>query len=208
MRGLHSSTETLVGADMGRIKEVTVSNTPPKEETGRIPEANVATVETISRGTSTNSSSPAVSRSPTIEVPTIEIPTSPGAPPISLARVYRVDMDFRPVSPEHVGLKEGQTAILHLVYEDGWVRHEPLVTRPITLANIVRHWSLSSKPTKKASSHGPVSPPNQYGTKPSISETTSVSRRITFLALRVLRLPPRHASRHLMAISDGSTRTA
>ncbi|OJJ72893.1 hypothetical protein ASPBRDRAFT_29789 [Aspergillus brasiliensis CBS 101740] len=120
LRGLHSSTETLVGADMGRIKEVTVSNTPPREETGRIPEANVATVETVSRGTSTNSSSPAVSRSPTIEVPTIEIPTSPGAPPISLARVYRVDMDFRPVSPEHVGLKEGQTAILHLVYEDGW----------------------------------------------------------------------------------------
>ncbi|GLA59498.1 hypothetical protein AtubIFM56815_007499 [Aspergillus tubingensis] len=120
LRGLHSSTETLVGADMGRIKEVTVSNTPPREETGRIPEANVATVETISRGTSTNSSSPTVSRSPTIEVPTIEIPTSPGAPPISLARVYRVDMDFRPVSPEHIGLKEGQTAILHLVYEDGW----------------------------------------------------------------------------------------
>ena len=121
LRGLHSSTETLVGADMGRLKEVTVSNTPPKVDTGRIPEAKVATLDSVSRGSSTNNSTPAVSRSPTIEIPTIELPTSPGSPPISLARVYRVDIAFRPVSPEHIELKEGQTAILHLVYDDGWV---------------------------------------------------------------------------------------
>ncbi|KAI2869717.1 hypothetical protein CBS11852_11184 [Aspergillus niger] len=179
LRGLHSSTETLVGADMGRIKEVTVSNTPPKEETGRIPEANVATVETISRCTSTNSSSPAVSRSPTIEVPTIEIPTSPGAPPISLARVYRVDMDFRPVSPEHVGLKEGQTAILHLVYEDGWAlvtvletNKEGLVPRACFSAQPIRNQAqYLGNNISISTDHVPRSPRSATPTSP--CESTS-----------------------------------
>ncbi|PWY91195.1 hypothetical protein BO70DRAFT_426085 [Aspergillus heteromorphus CBS 117.55] len=137
------STETLVG-DIGRLKEV--SSTPPQVESSKIPEAKVATLETVSPALSTKSSSPGVSRSPTIEIPTIEIPTSRGAPPISMARVYRVDMDFRAVSPEHIELKEGQTAILHLIYEDGWAlvtvmetNQEGLVPRACFSAQPIRN---------------------------------------------------------------------
>ncbi|PYH98226.1 hypothetical protein BO71DRAFT_416487 [Aspergillus ellipticus CBS 707.79] len=141
---VHCSTDTLVG-DVGRLKEV-VSSTPPRAERSKLPEAKVATLDTVSPQTSSKSSTPAVSRSPTLEIPTIELPTSPGAPPISMARVYRVDMDFRAVSPEHIELKEGQTAILHLIYEDGWAlvtvletNQEGLVPRACFSAQPVRN---------------------------------------------------------------------
>ncbi|PYH80645.1 hypothetical protein BO82DRAFT_384295 [Aspergillus uvarum CBS 121591] len=155
------SSETLVG-DVGRLKDAAVSSTP-KLETGKFPEAKVATVETVtpispessgssspSSLSSTASSSPSVSRSPTVDrvsrSPTVESRTYPGTPDISFARVYRVEMDFKPVSPEHVELKEGQNAVLHLVYDDGWAlvnvletAQEGLVPRACFGAYPVRH---------------------------------------------------------------------
>ncbi|RAK80496.1 uncharacterized protein BO72DRAFT_281117 [Aspergillus fijiensis CBS 313.89] len=158
------SSETLVG-DVGRLKDAAVSSTP-KLETGKFPEAKVATVETVtpispessgssssspsSSSSSSASSSPSVSRSPTVDrvsrSPTVESRTYPGTPDISFARVYRVEMDFKPVSPEHVELKEGQNAVLHLVYDDGWAlvnvletAQEGLVPRACFGAYPVRH---------------------------------------------------------------------